>query len=95
MGYSKCSSTQRYLADPFMKIKLWKDENQSFTEFKYLEKTNYMVCILNMGSSECSDHHQRCENAIFKFVHHNTHVPVSLIFTVVQIGQHSYNRWTL
>ena len=28
------------------KIKLWKSENQAFAEFKYLEKTNYMVAIL-------------------------------------------------
>ena len=28
---------------PFVKIKLRKTENQAFAEFKYLEKTNYMV----------------------------------------------------
>ena len=34
-----------FLADPFVKIKSRKTENQPFAEFKYLEKTNYTVCI--------------------------------------------------
>ena len=34
------------LADPFVKIKHEKTDNQPFGEFKYLKKTNYTVAIL-------------------------------------------------
>ena len=80
---------------PICENKIVKNENQPFTEFKYRKKLNsYMVCILNMGSS---DHHQTCENATFKFVHHNTNVPVSFIFTVHNSANRStfLYRWTL
>ena len=41
------SPREPYREGPFVKIKSQKAKNQAFTEFKYLEKTNYIYGILN------------------------------------------------